>query len=801
MPLFSSPEEVCVVFRSILDDAQFSPERFSIHNLKQCSFSYGVLEGNVAKISGYLHASEKITEAAVRTWIFDNRIHGEIKWTPVMPGKCGDWKKHPHLADIFAACDGGNRRLEHWMTGSAATRGRPRLTPAPADGGAAVSVSRPRGRPHRPPPVATDSHEQAAVRARLHTMLADSVRDLCGVLLPQDRSWVGQPKLSQVDKLMETRYAELARVLDIAPAKTLAAAPPPVPAADSPDQAALREKLDALSRQKLASVCKSVFPPPDVSWFGLQREQKVIALMSKPDETARALETNDAGSVNATRRRAAAPTGAPPPPQPPPPPPPPSEARTTPTVVLPPPPLLTAPPTEAGADAGAAAAPAATPLPGGHLAPAPVAPAPVAGASSAADAAGAAAMLLPSAGADAAPDPFAHMLGGGPWTTKFPSVAAMIEADLASFLRSFGFAGIPNEGVLETLCTKVLESIPLDDHDLDYGRKNQQTLRPGHMISTTCAIWLLDRFADHSGIKKKVPGCAGPFTAVGRRCRVDFDRRKCNDEGRVFTDAETFNVFTKDLEAYENFERRAKQPRADRAGSSQEAQTSAPSRPDLERTLRNCWPALQGGCQFAYVQVSHKHASVGVIDTRRVCPGRAFCERFCSLQWKPKVEEKRFVEHLLGKLGMSVTWGNATTVVQIGPDCQFRSTFKLLEYMFGTLEGTSSPDADQWTVHIMMQIARTWTMCRMAEEAHSRWPQTRPSLRTIFSNAVIVGSAPQPPPPLQPPLLTASKLSAASVFGYTRVSFGLEAVSWWHRAIYCTVLSPPTPPVGHCSEP
>lgn len=230
----------------------------------------------------------------------------------------------------------------------------------------------------------------------------------------------------------------------------------------------------------------------------------------------------------------------------------------------------------------------------------------------------------------------------------------------------------------------------------------------------------------------------------------------------MFTDAETFNVFTKDVEAYENFERRAKQPRADRAGSSQEAQTSAPSRPDLERTLRNCWPALQGGCQFAYLQVSHQHASVGVIDTRRVCPGRAFCERFCSLRWKPKVEEKRFVEHLLGKLGKSVTWGDATTVVQLGPDCQFRSTFKLLEYMFGTLEGTSSPDADQWTVHIMMQIARTWTMCRMAEEAHSRWPQTRPSLRTIFSNAVIVGSAPQPPPPLQPPLLTASQLSAAS---------------------------------------
>jgi hypothetical protein len=95
-------------------------------------------------------------------------------------------------------------------------------------------------------------------------MLADSVRDLCGVLLPQDRSWVGQPKLSLVDKLMETLDAELERMLDIAPAKTLPAAPPPVPAADSPDQAALREKLNALPRRTLHAVCKSVFPPHEL---------------------------------------------------------------------------------------------------------------------------------------------------------------------------------------------------------------------------------------------------------------------------------------------------------------------------------------------------------------------------------------------------------------------------------------------------------------------------------------------------------------------------------------------------------
>ena len=45
--------------------------------LNQCSFAFGVLDGNVAKISGYLHASEKFTDAAVQTWMFDDRIHGQ----------------------------------------------------------------------------------------------------------------------------------------------------------------------------------------------------------------------------------------------------------------------------------------------------------------------------------------------------------------------------------------------------------------------------------------------------------------------------------------------------------------------------------------------------------------------------------------------------------------------------------------------------------------------------------------------------------------------------------------------------
>ena len=277
-PPLSGPDDVCALFRSILDDAQFSAGRCSIHALNQCSFAFGVPEGDVAKISGYLHSSEKITEAAVRTWLFDDRIHGEIKWTAVLPGKYRDWKKHEHLADIFATCNGGGRRIEHWMSSDPPDKGgRPRKTPAPADGGpggAAASVSRPRGRPPNPPLVAADSPEQAAVRARLHAMSADSVGDLCGVLLPQDRSWVGQPKLSQVEKLMAIHNEELARLLGIAPAGTLPAAPPPVPAADTPAQAALSARLRELPRRKLADVCRSVFPPTDFGWCCLSSKQR-----------------------------------------------------------------------------------------------------------------------------------------------------------------------------------------------------------------------------------------------------------------------------------------------------------------------------------------------------------------------------------------------------------------------------------------------------------------------------------------------------------------------------------------------
>ena len=80
-------------------------------------FSYDAPGVGFAQISGYVHDKNKcnITEATVRTWIFDDRFRGEIEWRPDLPGKLGDWTQHPLIKSIVAACDGGTRRLEVWV--------------------------------------------------------------------------------------------------------------------------------------------------------------------------------------------------------------------------------------------------------------------------------------------------------------------------------------------------------------------------------------------------------------------------------------------------------------------------------------------------------------------------------------------------------------------------------------------------------------------------------------------------------------------------------------------------------------
>jgi hypothetical protein len=121
----SLQEEVRDIFKEILNTAN---DRLQICGLKQSSFSYDLSQDGIAQISGYLHVNKtgKLTEAAVRTWMFDDRIIGEIVWTPIMPGKNGNWRQHSLIRSIIAACegcDGGTdtgtgtpgRRLEDWV--------------------------------------------------------------------------------------------------------------------------------------------------------------------------------------------------------------------------------------------------------------------------------------------------------------------------------------------------------------------------------------------------------------------------------------------------------------------------------------------------------------------------------------------------------------------------------------------------------------------------------------------------------------------------------------------------------------
>ena len=113
MPAFSAQDDVRMVFSSILDDAD---TRLAIHDLKQSSFSYDVPgERCLAEISEYLHSSEKTTAATVKTWIFDGRKVGDIRWTAIEPGKRGDWKQHADIQVILASFNGiSSRGLEDW---------------------------------------------------------------------------------------------------------------------------------------------------------------------------------------------------------------------------------------------------------------------------------------------------------------------------------------------------------------------------------------------------------------------------------------------------------------------------------------------------------------------------------------------------------------------------------------------------------------------------------------------------------------------------------------------------------------
>ena len=63
-------------------------------------------ERGLAEISRYLHASSQITEATVKTWIFDGRIVGmKIRWTAIEPGKALVFVYNFNLWTNFASND------------------------------------------------------------------------------------------------------------------------------------------------------------------------------------------------------------------------------------------------------------------------------------------------------------------------------------------------------------------------------------------------------------------------------------------------------------------------------------------------------------------------------------------------------------------------------------------------------------------------------------------------------------------------------------------------------------------------
>ena len=82
MDALSGSDDVCISFKVLLNDAQ---ERLALPGLEQVSFFYDVPDEGlgVAQVSGYVHFNKNIRsvrEAALRTWLNDDRISREIEW-------------------------------------------------------------------------------------------------------------------------------------------------------------------------------------------------------------------------------------------------------------------------------------------------------------------------------------------------------------------------------------------------------------------------------------------------------------------------------------------------------------------------------------------------------------------------------------------------------------------------------------------------------------------------------------------------------------------------------------------------
>jgi hypothetical protein len=73
-----------------------------------------------------------------------------------------------------------------------------------ASSGAAAPPPRGRGRPARPDSVASDTFEQAAVCSRLRSMRVETLRDICTMVIPNNKKTKKTSKESLVAELVST---------------------------------------------------------------------------------------------------------------------------------------------------------------------------------------------------------------------------------------------------------------------------------------------------------------------------------------------------------------------------------------------------------------------------------------------------------------------------------------------------------------------------------------------------------------------------------------------------------------------
>jgi hypothetical protein len=392
----------------------------------------------------------------------------------------------------------------------------------------------------------------------------------------------------------------------------------------------------------------------------------------------------------------------------------------------------------------------------------------------------------------------------------------MIDADLEHLFHSLGLGATPSVADQKRFCALVLKAMPPTRDESVHSLKVLETLLHGTMISTTVSTWLLGLFAGYCGFTPGKAGCEGADTTAARKCRLHVDRVACRD--KVVFDVELFNNVADDgkaaiLRAKEAAEGKTpqEQRRFDITGNDcvemkQQAAAPIPSSltpppPAVMRRLKYCWKALQEGAQLSYLQLTSLHASAGVIDTRprgaSGGPGQAVCHRLCSLGWPLLADEKYFIDHITGLLKMDVRYEDSMTAGQIWLDCVLRGTFAQIEFVLGTVGGTSSPDADPLMVHGQMQRARTWSIFRAFQEAHELWPdQNKPLLETLLA-AVKELKIPATIAALQPALRQPAPLPTTTTSTAVRPAAAAVPTSTPSgEAFATTARAAPTPPAA-----